>query len=286
MGLVQITTPEGSFREVEPVTERAVSGPGVAEALTGPGSPNVARIDAPPSKAVLKLVDRAIRDFELIVPGDRVAVGISGGKDSLLLASVLRALARRRDYDFTYTLVHLDQHQPGFARARFDATLAALGFECTVVSRDTWSVVAAKLQPGQIPCALCGRMRRGILNQWCAENGFTKLALGHHLDDAVETFFLNLLFGRRLDPLKPATPAKGVPVTTIRPMILVEEGRVRGWVQQHGVHAVACPVCDTWPDSRRRDLKQLVDGLRAQQPEIDASVREALYGSRGAAARS
>jgi len=240
----------------------------------------------PPSKAVLRLAHRAIHDFGLIRPGARVAVGISGGKDSLLLAVTLRALARRSDLDFTWQLIHLDQHQPGFQRAAFDAALARLGFECTVISRDTWSVVQSKLEPGQIPCALCGRMRRGILNQWCADNGFDTLALGHHLDDATETFFLNLLYGRRLDPLKPATPERDGRVTTIRPLILVEERRIKAWVEQHDLKPVPCPVCDSYPESRRRDLKGLVDGFRALQPDVDASVREALYGARIRSANS
>ncbi|MCA9540477.1 MAG: hypothetical protein KC620_16370, partial [Myxococcales bacterium] len=201
-----------------------------------------------------------------------------GGKDSRLLATTLRARARRGDLNFTCALIHLDQHQPGFARAEFNAALARLGFDCTVISRDTWSVVEAQLRPGQIPCALCGRMRRGILNRWCAEHGFNKLALGHHLDDAVETFLLNLLYGRRLDPLKPATPARDLPVTTIRPLLLVEEARIVAWTQRHGLAPIACPVCDGYPDSRRRDLKALIDGLRALQPDVHASVREALYG--------
>ena len=234
---------------------------------------------APPSKAVLTLVERAIRDFRLIEPGDRVAVGISGGKDSLLLATCLQTLARRPDLGpFEIGCVHLDQHQPGFARAQFDRVTAELGLQVQVVSKDTWSVVSAQLRPGQIPCSVCGRMRRGILNGWCAENGYNKLALGHHLDDAVETFFLNLLFQRRLDPLKPATPASEVPVTTVRPLILVEERKVHAWVAQHGLEPIPCPVCDGFPESRRRDLKQLLDGLKEAQPALLESVRDALYG--------
>lgn len=232
----------------------------------------------PPGRPILELAARAIRDFGLIRPGARVAVAVSGGKDSLLLAVVLRALARRADLDFSWRLVHLDQHQPGFQRDAFDAALARLGFECEVVRRDTWSVVSSKLAPGQIPCALCSRMRRGILNGWCVEHGFDTLALGHHLDDAVETFFLNLLYGRRLDPLKPVTPDRDGAVRTIRPLILVEERRVEAWVERHGLRPVPCPVCDSYPDSKRRDLKQLVSQFRAMQPEVDASVREALYG--------
>ncbi len=234
-----------------------------------------------PGRPILGLAARAVRDFDLIRPGARIAVGISGGKDSLLLAVVLRQLARRADLDFSFELVHLDQHQPGFQRDAFDAALARLGFACTVVSRDTWSVVESKLKPGQIPCALCGRMRRGILNGWCRENGFDTLALGHHLDDAVETFFLNLLYGRRLDPLKPATPSTATAVRTVRPLILVDERRIRAWVERSGLAPVPCPVCDAWPDSKRRDLKALVERFRAMQPEVHDSVREALYGSGG-----
>ncbi len=237
-------------------------------------------VSAPPapSKAVMSLVERAVRDFALIEPGDRVAVAISGGKDSLLLAMALRALARRGDLPFTWHAIHLDQHQPGFAREQFDRITAALEIEVEVIAEDTWSIVEPQLAPGQIPCALCGRLRRGILNRWCAERGFNKLALGHHLDDAVETFFLNLLFQRRLDPLKPATPASAHPVTAIRPLILVEERRIKAWVAEHGLQPVPCPVCDGFPESRRRDLKQLFDGFGAMQPDLHASVREALYG--------
>lgn len=233
---------------------------------------------APPSKAVRALVTRAVRDFSLIEPGDRVAVGISGGKDSLMLYSALRELQRRDDLPFELAAVHLDQHQPGFARAVFDRTTARLGIDCAIAAEDTWSVVESKLQPGQIPCALCSRMRRGVLNQWCAARGFNKLALGHHLDDAIETFFLNLLYGRRLDPLKPATPSERTGVTTVRPLILVEEAKIKAWVASHEVEVVPCPVCDTYPESRRRDLKQLLNDFRALHPAVGSSVRTALYG--------
>lgn len=233
---------------------------------------------APPSRSVLQLAEQAIRRFSLIEPGDRVAVGISGGKDSLLLAATLRALQRRPDFDFELVFVHLDQHQPGFQRQRFDEAMAWLGIDVEVASEDTWSVVSSKLRPGQIPCALCGRMRRGILNRWCAERGIRKLALGHHLDDAVETFFLNLLFGRRLEPLKAATPASDVDVVTIRPLILVEERKIAAWAEQHAAPVVPCPVCDSFPESRRRDLKKLVSDFRALQPSVDESIRAALYG--------
>lgn len=251
-------------------------GPAVSSApIVTPSSPLF------PSRAILRDVHRAVVDFDLIQPGDRVAVGVSGGKDSLLLAVVMDALSRRSDLDFTWSLVHLDQHQPGFDRAGFEANLALLGMDCEIVSKDTWSVVESKLGPGQIPCALCGRMRRGVLNEWCRDNGFTRLALGHHLDDAIETFLLNLLFGRRLAPMRPCSPQDRLGTYVIRPLILVPEARIIDWVTRSGLHPVPCPVCDSFPRSSRRDLGEALDVLRERWPEIDASVRGALY-DRGA----
>jgi tRNA 2-thiocytidine biosynthesis protein TtcA len=229
------------------------------------------------SKPVLRLVRRAILDFGLIEPGDRVAVGMSGGKDSLLLAVVLDELSRRSELDFEVQPIHLDQRQPGFDRATFEQALSELGLRCEAIERDTHSVVQSQLKPGQIPCALCSRMRRGILNDFCAERGFNKLALGHHLDDAIETFFLNLFFGRRLDPMKPSTPTEDGQVTTIRPLILVEERKVASWIEEYAIPTVACPVCDSFPASKRRDLKHLLDDFAALQPDMHASVRRALY---------
>ncbi len=230
-----------------------------------------------PSAPVLELAVRALRDFDMLPDGSRVAVGLSGGKDSLLLAMVFAELSRRDDFSFEWTGVHLDQNQPGFDRERFEAALDLLQIPCVVVSRDTHSIVQAKLRPGQIPCAICGRLRRGVLNDWCVENGWDRLALGHHLDDAIETFFLNLLYGRRLEPLKPVTPTASGEVATIRPLVLVEERKIADWAERHEVPTVACPVCDDTPKSRRRDIKRLVAEFAGLDSDVHASVRAALY---------
>lgn len=246
-----------------------------------PTEPSITPANLLPSAGagVLRRIEEAIRRFGLISPGDRVAVGVSGGKDSLLLAATLRDLARRPDLRFEVEAVHLDQHQPGFDHDRFGDACTRLGIPLHVVAEDTWSVVSAKLKPGQIPCSICGRMRRGILNRWCDDHGFNRLALGHHLDDAIETFFLNLFFQRRLDPLKPLTPTDDHAVTTIRPLLLVEERAIRDWVTRHDVPVVACPVCDSFPTSSRRDVGALIDQMKVLHPELAASVRDALYGS-------
>ena len=234
-----------------------------------------------PGREIERLAWDAIQRFKLLAPGDRVAVAISGGKDSLLLLRLFQRWARRGDLDFQWRAIHLDQRQPGFDHAALHRACEALGAELTVISRDTWSVVEEKRRPGQIPCAICARLRRGILNRWCAEEGYNKLALGHHLDDAAETFFLNLLYGQRLAPLKAATPATEHPVTTIRPLLLIEERRIRAWATRSGLAPVDCPVCDSFPDAKRRDLKGLIQSLSELQPEIYRSLRGALYGDDG-----
>ena len=183
--------------------------------------------DFKPTQVVMKQVEHALLSFKMIQDKDKVAVAFSGGKDSLLLISVFQQLVKRKDLNFTFEVIHLDQHQPGFARQAFEHLLKTIQVPCQVVSKDTWSVVESQRKPGQIPCAICSRLRRGILNRWCADNGFTKLALGHHLDDALETFMLNLLFGRRLDPLKPVTPSSQVTVDTIRPLLFVNENKIQ-----------------------------------------------------------
>jgi tRNA 2-thiocytidine biosynthesis protein TtcA len=229
------------------------------------------------SRAIMQLVAQAVRDFGLIEPGDRVAVALSGGKDSFLLAMALKELAARRDMSFELGFVHLDQRQPGFDRATFERGLAMLQIECQIIEQDTYSEVQRRLKPGQIPCSICGRMRRGILNAWCAQRGYHKLALGHHLDDAIETFLLNLFYGRRLEALKPLTPASEVEVSAIRPLILVEERKIAAWSVAHEIPVVACPVCDTVPESRRRDLKEIMARFQSINADLHGSVRAALY---------
>ena len=232
------------------------------------------------STPMIKLLTLCVRQYQLIQDGDRIAVGYSGGKDSLLLIYALLTLQKRNDFSFDFDIIHLDQHQPGFARDRFNEILKTHNLECTVISKDTWSIVKENRKVGQIPCALCSRMRRGILNQWCADSGYNKLALGHHLDDAMETFMLNLLFGRRLDPLKPATPSSTQNVTTIRPLLFIEERKIEGWMQTHQLQAIPCPVCDSFDDAKRRDLKGIIQGFAQTQPEIYQSIREAIYGQK------
>lgn len=234
---------------------------------------------APPSKAVLSLTAEAIARFGLIVPGDRVAVALSGGKDSWLLWSTLSALREAGSIDCTLRAVHLDQHQPGYERATFERACAAFGCDCEVVSEDTWTQVEARLKPGQLPCSICSRMRRGVLNRWCEDNDCNRLALGHHLQDAIETLMMNLLFGRRLEPMTPIRHGDRTPVAAIRPLLLVDEAKVIGWVAQHGVAVVPCPVCDSQADAHRADIGRWLDGMRERQPLLDDAFRAAVYRS-------
>ncbi len=234
---------------------------------------------APPSRAALALTAECIERFGLIAKGERVAVGLSGGKDSWLLWSALQTLRGLGRLDCELTAVHLDQHQPGYDRATFEAACRQFGCDCEIVSVDTWSRVEAALQPGQLPCAVCSRLRRGVLNRWCDETGHHKLALGHHLQDALETLLMNLLYGRRLEPMAPIRRGDRTEVATIRPLLLVPEAKVKAWAEQHRVLVVPCPVCDNQEGAKRAEIGLWIDGLRLRQPFLDDAVRAAIYRS-------
>ncbi len=234
---------------------------------------------APPSRAALALTAECIERFGLIEKGERVAVGLSGGKDSWLLWSTLQTLRSQGQLDCELTAVHLDQHQPGYDRETFEAACRQFDCDCEIISEDTWSRVEAALKPGQLPCAVCSRLRRGVLNRWCAETGHHKLALGHHLQDALETLLMNLLYGRRLEPMAPLRRGDRTAVATIRPLLLVPEAKVKAWVEQHGVLVVPCPVCDNQEGAKRAEIGLWIDGLRQRQPFLDDAVRAAIYRS-------
>jgi tRNA 2-thiocytidine biosynthesis protein TtcA len=164
------------------------------------------------------LVGKAIEDFRMIEDGDRVMVCLSGGKDSYTLLDVLLSLQRSAPVRFDLVAVNLDQKQPGFPEQVLPDYLTALGVPFHVIEQDTYRVVKRVIPEGRTMCGLCSRLRRGALYRYAAENGVTKVALGHHRDDIVETLFLNMFFGGRLKTMPPKLLSEDGRHIVIRPM--------------------------------------------------------------------
>lgn len=211
---------------------------------------------------------RATHDYQLIEDGDRIMVGISGGKDSWVLLHLLRRAQRIAPIQFELVAFHLDQGHPGFPTDTLREHLEAEGVEYVIHSRDTYSVVKEKLQPGQTTCSLCSRLRRGILYGQAQELGCNKIALGHHRDDIVETLLLNLFFTGQLKAMPPKLISDDKKNTVIRPLAYCGEDQIAEFAQEQGFPIIPCTLCGTQPDLQRAAMKSMLDRMEERYPEV------------------
>ncbi len=228
------------------------------------------------AKRILNPFNRAVAEFGMVQPGDRIAVCISGGKDSALLGLLLRDLAARRG-DFEVRFLAMDPGYPAGNRRRIEENMAALGLPLTVFETNVLRI--AGTHAPEHPCFLCAKLRRGNLYAQARALGCNKIALGHHYDDAIETVLMGLLYGGQVQAMLPRLAAKNYPgMELIRPLYFTREAAVQDWVAASGLEFLpcACPAARRETDTKRAEIKALIASLAAQNPQIEANILNAV----------
>jgi tRNA 2-thiocytidine biosynthesis protein TtcA len=226
---------------------------------------------------VAKKATKAIVDFNLIEDGDRVMVGLSGGKDSWALMQVLDVLRQRAPITFSIVGVNVDSGYEGYQHQAVAEACAARGWEFHSEHTSIGAVIDDKLDPDQTPCSLCARLRRGVLYRWATKVGATKIALGHHLDDFVETLLLNIFFAGALKAMPARLVSDDRKHVVIRPLVYVTEAEARSYARENELPVIGCccPACGDLSLQRQR-VKRLILELEREHPNVKASMLKAL----------
>jgi len=228
------------------------------------------------SKRLHRQVGEAIADFNMIEAGDRVMVCLSGGKDSYGLLDLLLSLQSRAPVAFDLVAVNLDQGHPGFPKDTLPNYLRDLGVDFHIEEQDTYSIVKRVIPEGQTMCSLCSRLRRGTLYRVASELKATKIALGHHRDDILQTIFLNLFFGGTLKSMPPKLVSDDGRHTVIRPLAYVEEEDLQAWAVHKAFPIIPCDLCGSQENLQRQQVKAMLKSWERQHPGRVESMFKAL----------
>jgi tRNA 2-thiocytidine biosynthesis protein TtcA len=227
-------------------------------------------------KRLRRQVGKAIADFAMIEHGDRVMVCLSGGKDSYTLLDILRNLQHAAPVDFELVPVHLDQKQPGYPAGVMAGYLEAQGLEHYILEEDTFSVVQALTPEGKTTCPVCSRLRRGILYACARRIGAHKIALGHHLDDAVETLFLNLFYGGRMKSMPPKLKSDDGSNILIRPLYYCRESDIARWAALRNFPIIPCNLCGSQENLQRQVIKEMLQQWDRESPGRVQNIARAM----------
>lgn len=227
-------------------------------------------------KKLRRLTGRAIEDFNMIEEGDRVMVCLSGGKDSYAMLNMLMSLQKSAPIHFELIAVNLDQKQPGFPEHVLPEYLDSLGVPYHIINRDTYSVVKEKVSEGKTTCGLCSRLRRGTLYSFAEDIGATKIALGHHKDDIIETMFLNMFYGSRLSSMPPKLRADNGRNIVIRPLAYCREKDIMRFAEHLEFPIIPCNLCGSQENLQRQNIKAMLAEWERKHPSRIESIFTAM----------
>ena len=227
-------------------------------------------------RKLVRTMMRTINDYDLILPNDKILVAISGGKDSYTLLDILWRAQQRAPFRFEIVAVHLDQVQPGYDGNALQNWLEQFGAPFEIIREDTYKVVTQHVEAGKTYCSLCSRLRRGILYSTAARLGCNKIALGHHLDDSLETLMLNLFFGGKLQAMPAKYTTDDGQFEVIRPLIEAKEADIAAHAQKAGYPIIPCNLCGSQDGLKRQKMKEMLHDLQDLNPNIKSVMRNAL----------
>lgn len=232
-----------------------------------------------PSRIEKKLqhyTGRCIADYNMIQKGDRVLVCVSGGKDSYTLLKILHHLRLRSGRKFELQALTLDQSQPGWDDSGLHEWMNRHGFPYEIIRKDTYSIVKDKIPEGKTYCSLCSRLRRGVIYSYAKENGFNKIALGHHRDDLIESVLMSTLYSGEIRSMPPKLLTNDKKHIVIRPMAYCQEADIIKYAQEQEFPIIPCNLCGSQEKLTRRKVKQLIVDLAAENPKVPANMLSAI----------
>jgi tRNA 2-thiocytidine biosynthesis protein TtcA len=240
--------------------------------FSAPADPDIARVE----RELMRSMGRCIADFDLISEGDRIMVCMSGGKDSYTLLWLLDAMRKKSPVKFELLAVHLDQGQPGYDGAPLREWLERHGFDHRILREDTYSIVIDHVEEGKTYCSMCSRLRRGVLYNAAVALGCTKIALGHHRDDAIETLMLNMVYTGALASMPPKLVSNDERNTVIRPLLYAAEPTIARFAEHMGFPILPCNLCGSQEQLKRKEMKRILGELERIAPRVRESMLTAM----------
>ncbi len=227
-------------------------------------------------KKLLHYTNKAVDDFKMISKGDRVMVCLSGGKDSYTMVKLLNMMRTASNYKFEILAFTLDQAQPGWNDAGMRAWLEARKIPYEILRQDTYSIVKEKIPEGKTYCSLCSRLRRGNIYTYAEENGFNKIALGHHRDDLIRTLFMSILYSGQIQSMPPKLLTDNKKHIVIRPLAYCQEEDIKEYAAEQQYPIIPCNLCGSQENLMRVRVKRLIDELAEENPKIPSNILHAL----------